>query len=763
MSGGEAPLATVGQRLPKLDSPAKAAGTARYVDDLRWNGLVSARLVRSWEAHARVTSVDLGLAREVDGFVDALSCLDIAERVPGLASFDPACHDFERAEPYAPLPGDATVLDPIARFVGDPVAIVGAETDAAAVEAAGLVDVGYESLPAVFNVHDARAVGAPTLHEGAPDNVATRVEMAFGDVDEAIAGAAAVVTIPVHTSKQKQAQMEPTTCVAEVDSTGITVWSPHQSPHRARHTLAHLFGRPLSQIRVVSPVIGGAFGKGDALTGEPYAIALSSVLGRPVRLRFSRTEDFIGTESRHPAIGEATAAFAADGTITALRAHLALDAGAYLSHSPRIAIVLAKQVYEMYAIPNVDITVEVVFTNKPVSGAFRGYGGPQAAWVTERLIDLGARKLGVDTVEARLKMLARESPSGLSRANVAACLERGREVFAAGQTERPASGGRIARGVGVACVSWKSGVADKPGSLDRSQASVKPNEDGSVDVLTAACDLGTGVSTTLAQIAAETLGIPMSRVRMSPTDTAVTPFDSGAFASRSLYRAGEAVRLAAQSSRARILDYAAELLEAGEDDLVLADSTVSVKGAPARSMPLGELLHNGLMGGRDFRGDGDVPNTGARSAAAQFAEVEVDLDTGQVRVVRLVAAHDVGKAINPTLVEGQIQGGAYQGLGYALTEDLVVDPDNGATLTGTFMDYRILTARDGPRVETVIVEIPDPSGPYGAKGVGEPSIILAAPTIANAIHNAIGVFPARLPMTPECVYEAICSADSVPA
>jgi xanthine dehydrogenase molybdenum-binding subunit len=589
--------------------------------------------------------------------------------------------------------------------------------------------------------------------------VATRVALGFGRVDAAMAAAATVVSTQVHTSKQKQAQLEPTTCVAEVDASGITVWSPLQSPHRARHTIAHLFGRPLSQVRVVSPMIGGGFGKGDALTGEPYAIALSSLIGRPVRIRFSRTEDFVGTESRHPALGEATAALGPDGSITALRARLALDAGAYLSHSPRIAMVLAKQLYEVYAIPNVDVEVSVVFTNKPVSGAFRGYGGPQAAFVLEHLVDLGARRLGVDPVDARLAMLARESQDGLSRANVAACLRRAREAFAAADRQpaddADAAAPHVARGVGTACVSWKSGVADKPGSLDRSQASVKPNEDGSVDVLTAACDLGTGVSTTLAQIAAEVLGISISQVRMSPTDTAVTPFDSGAFASRSLYRAGEAVRLAAQTSRARILDYAAELLEVRSDDLLLADAAVVVKGAPTRRMPLGEVMHRGLMGGRDFRGDGDVPNTGARSAAAQVAEVEVDLESGQVQVKRLVAVHDVGRAINPTLVEGQIEGGVYQGLGYALSEDLVIDPDTGATLTGTFMDYRMPTASDGPRVETVVLEIPDPTGPFGAKGVGEPSIILAAPAVANAVLDALGVCPTTLPMTPERVYDAI--------
>jgi CO/xanthine dehydrogenase Mo-binding subunit len=241
-------------------------------------------------------------------------------------------------------------------------------------------------------------------------------------------------------------------------------------------------------------------------------------------------------------------------------------------------------------------------------------------------------------------------------------------------------------------------------------------------------------------------------VRVSPTDTAVTPFDSGAFSSRSLYRTGQAVKAAADEARRKILEFGATVLEAPVDDLDMTNGVLSVRGAPATGLPLTELLHRGLMSGADFHGAGEAPMTTARPAAAQFVEVAVDRTTGQATVVRLVAVQEVGRAVNPTLVEGQIEGGAFQGLGYALTEELVVDPDTGALLTGTFMDYRMPTASDGPRIETIILEMPDASGPYGAKGVGEPSIILPAPAVANAILDAIGVAPTTLPMTPERVF-----------
>jgi xanthine dehydrogenase molybdenum-binding subunit len=753
-----APFQVVGERLPKVDAADKVTGRTEYVDDLRFRGLLVARLVRSWEPHARVAAVDASAALAVPGVVAVLSHENIRKIFPALAAtYDPACHDFERVEPFAPEPGDASLFDGVARYVGDPVAVVVAETEEAAVEAAGMVDVRYEPRPPVFSTEP--EPGSPLLHEGATGNLASSASISHGDCDAAFAAAAAVVGRRFETSKQKQAQMEPTGCVAEVRGGLVTVWSPTQSPHRARHTLAHLFGLPLNRVRVTPPAIGGGFGKGDALTAEPYAVALALFTGRPVKLVYSRTEDFVGTESRHPTASDVEAAFDADGRVMALRGTIIMDAGAYLSHSPRIAIVLAKQLHEMYAIPNVDIEVSVRFTNLPVSGAFRGYGGPQAAFIIEHLIDLGARQLGTDPATARELMLGEaEGHLGVSRTNVIACVQRGRAKLPAPGPAAPGT----RRGVGLACVNWKSGIADKPGSFDRSVASVRVNEDATLDVLSGACDLGTGITTTLAQIAAEVFGLNLAAVRVTAADTEATPFDSGAFSSRSLFRAGGAVLIAAEDARSKVLSYAAEVLEADVADLEISDGTVSVVGAPAMSTRLKDLLHRGLMESRDFNGFGDAPSVGARSACAQVAEVEVDTATGQTTVVRLVAVQEVGRAINPTIVEGQIEGGVYQGLGYALAEDVVADKESGALLTGTFMDYRLLTAADGPRIETEIIEMPAEEGPFGAKGVAEPGIILTAAAVANAILDAVGAAPTALPMTAERVLAALRQAASEP-
>jgi xanthine dehydrogenase molybdenum-binding subunit len=757
-------LRVVGRRLPMVDAADKVRGRARYADDLTLPGMLFARLVRCDEAHAALVTVDHGSVEDLPGVVAVLSAANVTTLLPQAGTFDPACHDAEREPPFSPVPGDARLFDRVCRYAGEPLAMVVAASDAAALEAAGALEYGTRRLQAVLDPDAALAEGAPVVHDGAPGNVAARVATVRGDVDAALR-ASTTLECRLATSKQKQAQLEPTCCVARPEPDGgVTVWSPTQCPHRARRTLAHLFGLPLTKVRVVNTVVGGAFGKGDALAAEHYAVAAALVTERPVKLRLSRVEDFVGTESRHPARASVAAGFSADGAVAALRARVVLDGGAYLSHSPRIAGVLLRQLTEVYAVPNVDVDVTVAFTNTPVSGAFRGYGGPQAAFVLEHVVDLGARAVGVDPLEARVRMLRRvEELEAGSRRSLLECIERGRRAVSWDERRaRPAGTGTLRRGVGMACVVWKSGIADKPGALDRSGAAVQLHEDGSVDVLSAACDLGTGSRTTLAQIVAEVLGLPFDQVRVSVPDTAVTPYDSGAFASRTLYRAGRAAFDAAAQVRDKVLAYAGEVLEVAPADLELADGRVSVRGAAATGIGLGPLLRRAMFADRDLRGLGDAGPTSARPTAAVFAEVEVDLETGVTVARRLVVVQDVGRAINPQIVEGQMEGGAYQGLGYALTEDLVVDDGTGAVLTGSFMDYRMPTAADGPRVETVIVEEPDPNGPFGAKGAGEPSIVLVAPAVANAILHATGASVTTLPMTPERVLGAVRSLQAPP-
>jgi xanthine dehydrogenase molybdenum-binding subunit len=759
-------MTAVGASPPRLEAPAKASGRARYVADLVQPGMLHGRLVRSPYPHARVLAVDTAEALATPGVVTIVSSIDIASRLPGLAPFDLACGSMERDPDAEPLPGDATLLGSTVRYVGDPVALVLAESEAAASRAAALVNVDYEPLDALLTPADAQAEGAVLLHEGAVGNVATRKTRRLGDPERAFADAAVVVERTFVTSRQKQAQLEPTGALAMVDSDGrITVWTPHQAPHRARYTLARLFGIPAARIRVIVPTVGGAFGKNDALTAEPYAICGALLTGRPVRVGYTRQEDFVGTEARHATETTMAMALRSDGTIAGVRGRSIVDAGAYLSHSAAITAVMLTHMVASYRIEHAELEATCLFTNTPVNGAFRGYGGPQASFPVEHLIDVGCAELGVDPLQARLRMRLRPGdPWGYRDQEITGdghrlCLEEGAKAFGwdRARAPHPSAPGKV-RGAGMASTVWKSGIVGK--GMDHSAATARMTPDGGVLLLTAAADLGTGIRTTLAQICADAIGLPLDQITVVDNDTDLTPYDTGAFASRTLYRAGQAVEAAGSELRDRVLAFAGSSLEIDVADLVLTAAGVEPRGSPDRRISLPKLLRDGYLAGHEFVGHGQAPQTTAPSFCAVFAEVVVDCDTGQVSVLRVLAAQDVGRAINPAIVEGQIQGAVHQGIGLALTEGLVLDPETGTLLNGTYMDYRLLTSADSPRIEVLLVEEPDPTGPSGARGVGEPGIVVAAPAIANAILHATGTAPTRLPLTPERVLEALRSDSS---
>ena len=673
-------MSSVGASIARVEAPAKVTGRARYVADLPIEGLLHASLVRSPYPCATVTSVDAAASRAIPGVVRVISALDVGSLLPGLRPYDLACAAMER-DPASPnLVGDAELLDREVRYAGEPVAIVVAETEEAAADGAAAARGGLRDptgRPRRWRLP------WPRMHRSCIPppigNVATRLVRKMGDPDAAFADAAVVVEGTFDTARQKHAQLESTGCVAMVGDDGrITVWTPHQAPHRARFTLARLFGVPANQVRVVVPTVGGAFGKNDALTAEPYAVAASLLTGRPVRLLYPRTEDFVGTESRHATRTTLAMALRDDGTILALRGRTIVDAGAYLSHSAAINAVILAHLVASYRIEHADLEGIVVFTHTPVSGAFRGYGGPQASLPLEHLIDLGCARLGVDPVDARLRMRRRPGdPWGYRGEPVDGdghrlVIERGAAAIDwERERMRPRPPSRRQRGVGMASTIWKSGIVGK--GLDHSAAGVRLAPDGSLFLITAAADLGTGIRTTLSQICADTLGQPVTSVVVSENDTDVTPYDSGAFASRSLFRAGLAVRAAGLELRDKILAQASAMLEIGIGDLELVAGAVRPNGAPERALGLDAIVQAALIDGRELAAHADAPRATAPSFAAAFAVVEVDTETGLVTVERLVVAQDVGRAINPAIVTGQIRGAAHQGLGYALTEGLVVD------------------------------------------------------------------------------------------
>jgi xanthine dehydrogenase molybdenum-binding subunit len=727
----------VGHSVPRLESFAKLTGSGRYTVDVHLPGMLHAYLVRSPHPHARIIEVNDRQAREMPGVVCVLSSRNVPDLLPGLRAFDPV-------EGASSHPAAAHLFDSIVHWVGQPVALITAESAEQAQAAAETLEVRYEPLPAVLDPTTA----SPAQH----------VERRHGDVDTALGAADLVLERTFSTQRQKHAQLEPTAAIAHVSEEGkLSVWSAHQSPHRARASLATIFNLPSANVRVVTPLIGGAFGKSDALTAEPFVAAAALLCKRPVRLEYSRFEDFVGTDARHSTVTHLTIGFRRDGTIAALRARSVINAGATLGHSAVIPLIMVRQLLAPYRIKHFDVVADLVFTNTPGAGAFRGYGGPQACFPLEHLVDLGARHLGVDPLEARLRMRVRTGDDWrglgpLLHDGLGECLERGAEATNwRSRQQRISAGGTFRRGIGLACTIWGSGTVAKSGPVDESGAEVRLEPDGSVLLSVGGCDLGTGLRTTLAQLCADELDVPLARITVEEADTDLTPFDSGAHASRSLYRNGEAVLLAAGELRKQILERAAQQLEVASADLELRDAVIQAHGVPSRVIALADLARDQAP----LRASGQAQPNNAPTFISQFAEVVVDTETGRVGIERLVTVQEVGCAINPAVVIGQIQGAAHQGIGYALTEALLVDTDSGAIMNASFADYAVLTASETRGSEVILLEEPDPTGPHGARGVGELGVIPTAGAVANAILDATGVSVCDLPLTSERVLTAL--------
>ena len=746
----------VGRSLPRLDSVGKATGTAKYTGDLRLPGMLYGRLVRSPHPHAVVTRLD-GSRALADP--DVLAVIGPGD-APGKA-FNSAALSFV-TPPRFKVTRDQRVFAERARYVGDVVAAVAASTADAAESALGLVDVDYSLLPAVFDLEEAMLPGAPLVHDTAANNVLSRVKMGAGDLERGFDGADLVIEETYTTSRQKQCQMETNVSVASFGGDArLTLWTTCAMPHLARLMVADIFDLSPDRVRVITLSIGGGFGSRLGLVAEPYAVALAAKTGRPVMVEIPRDEDFYGTESRHPSIIRLKAGARKDGILTAVQATAIVNTGAYATHGHGVRAVIGGTIHRLYPCPNFHYDGYAVYTNTPVAGAYRGYGGPQALFVLESHMDSLARGLGLDPLEFRLKNAiqpgAADPATGwpIRSHSLEECLRRGSKAsVSSASLERPAERA-VARGAGSACFVWSSGTGGNPRMPESSEATLGLDEAGTVSLVTGACDPGTGASTALAQIAAEQLGQDPGDLVLTVGDTDATPFDVGSHASRTVYVAGGAVLAAAGALRKEILETASELLEASPCDLALAPGRVYVQGSPTRWLALGRVAAAAGKAGGTLKGTFRHEPANAPPFGAQFVGAEVDLETGQVYVSKVVAAHDVGRAINPAAVEGQIEGALQHGLGYALTEGLQGDKPTGQVLNPSFVDYRVATALDIPPVEVILVEAPDETGPYGAKGVGESAMLATAAAVANAIFDATGVRVRELPMTGEAILDAM--------
>jgi CO/xanthine dehydrogenase Mo-binding subunit len=752
MTPGQAPL--IGRSIPRVDGRQKVAGLTRFTADLTLPGMLHARLVLSPHPHARVTRVSADRARAVPGVVGAFTGRDLPIATP-----DPGNRS------RAPLALDEVL------FNGHPVVAVVAETEAIAEDAAELVEVEYEELPAVTDVFAAMRPDAPRVRKGGgPDdaelamhgaeqggkdtgektsaNVASTVRFARGDVDGAFRASDAVIERTYRTSIVHQGYLEPRAAIAAVDALGhLTVWTSVQALFFARSEVAGALGVPEHQVRVVAMPVGGGFG-GKFVLLEPLAAALAVATKRPVSVVMSRREEFLATTPAPSAVCEIATGARRDGRLTALRARMIFDAGAYGGAPVSIAGLLLGGYYRFEAI---DIRGYDVLTHKPGAGAYRAPGAVQASFAIESQIDELARAIGVDPLELRLRNAVEEgdpmpNDRPWPRIGLRQCLETLRERRRA---PAPTPNG-VRRGRGVAIGGWVGGV-------EPSSAVCRLNKDGSLSVVIGSVDLS-GTNTGFAQIAAEAFGLPLDAVQVVNADSDAAPYAGASGGSKITYTVGAAIKRAAEDARLQVLRIAASELEAAPEDLEIVERAVRVRGMPDRALPIPKIASLSMQFGAKYEpvyGRGSVATVArAPGFAVHAAEVEVEPDTGRVTVVDQVVVQDVGRALNPAAIDGQIRGAVAQGVGWALMERMAYD-DSGRLQSATLMDYALPKVNQVPDVETVLVEIPSDHGPFGAKGVGEPPVVGAAAAIANAVADAIGHRFTDLPITPADVAAAV--------
>ena len=754
----------VGQRAPRPDAQDKVFGLTRYADDFSMGGMLHAKVVRASRPSAKILRIDTRAAEAVPGVRAVLTARDVPHNV--LFSDVPG-----QTTTVGPLRARTQVLaDAVVRYLGEAVALVAAETEDAAEDAARRVVVEYADVPGVFDPEAAMRPDAPQLEPSG--NVISRWKIRKGDVETGFREADVVVEGEYRTPFIDHAFIEPEAGVAWLDENGvITIRVATQVIEHFRD-VANVLGLPHSRVRIIAPYIGGGFGGKEDVTVEVFLGLLVWKTTRPVRLCYSREESILSPTKRHPFVMRYKHGARRDGTLVAVEVSLISDAGAYAYLSPLTLLYGMVHAAGPYRIPHVKVDGASVLTNNPPTSAFRGFGSAQPAFAYESQMDELARRLGLDPLALRERNYLRKGErlaSGQELETAVWLPETARRAWDALGPARPPSGAgkRVGRGLASALTSYGRIVW----LHDWASAWVELQMDGTVLIRTGVPDIGGGQAASLVQITAELLGVPQSDIAVHIGDSALTPLAGTTTATRQLYMSGSAVHKAASELRATLLTQAAELLGVGADGVDLAGGAAVLRDGSDRRVAFRELAAACARAHRprsvfsiyqapagqvmDFEtGQGKVfPDF---TFGSQAAEVEVDERTGEVAVRALTACYDVGRAINRNSVEGQMEGGAAMGLGYALLEeDRVVD---GVTLTPNLMTYLIPTALDVPDVTTIVLESGEGMGPWGARGIGEPAMVPTAPAIANAVRDAVGVRLTRLPITPERLWRAMQDA-----
>lgn len=755
----KAKYTTIGKNVSRPDAAEKSTGQAIFGVDLKQPRMAIGKLLTSRVPHARIRRIDASRATRLRGVYAVVTGADAPQRRYGFFKDQPVL----AAEKV--------------RCIGDPVAAVAACDEETAEEALSLIRVDLDELPAVFDPHAAMQDGAPILHENLAEyeaiwkgkrwgNVNVYSNIEFGDPERGFAESDECYEDVFTTQKLHQGYLEPHAVLARFEPNGrLSIWTTTQGIYNVRAQVAEIFALALSDVRVLSAYTGGSFGGKLHPRLEHICVLLAKASGRPVRLMLTPGEEILQARPRPSAHIRLKTGVRRDGTLVARQATIVFDTGGYSGATgPTANTVGARSALGPYRLPHLKVETFSVYTNNRNCGSYRASGASHATFASESQLDLIASRLGVDPLELRLRNGIKNGDTSNTGSSYQG-IDMQRMLREAAEKIRWQAPRQAYEGVGLACAEW--------GSAGRGSAAVvKLNEDGTVGVLTGAVDIGQGSETIFAQVAAEELGVEPRRVIVRWNDTDTAPYDAGSVGTRVTYNMANAVRLAAVDCRDKVRALAARLLEANVEDIVYEDSRAFVDGAPQHAKSLAELAGaaHRLPGAGPIIGAGALVSSAptferqrttglmwgssaAVSIGVQAARVRVDPETGAVTVIEVVAAHDVGIAINPKATEGQIEGGISQAVGYACTEQLVVE--NGAVRNGGWFDYQMLTSLDMPAVHPVLVEGFLSDGPYGVKGIAEAAVIPTAPAIANAIANAIGVGVHDLPLTPEKVLKAL--------
>ncbi|MFC1995410.1 xanthine dehydrogenase family protein molybdopterin-binding subunit [Chloroflexota bacterium] len=765
---GKKEYSYIGKRMPRVDAMAKVTGEVKYwADVLPPPGTLAMKVLYSPYAHAKIVKIDTSKVKQMQGVRAIVTSKDMPE----------VALDFFQGHERGPS-DNFPMAEGKVRFVGEEVAAVAADNENIAEEALKLIEVKYEMLESIFDPEESLKPDAPRIYDYLPNNIAASQIGQHGDIEKGFAEADYIFEDEFKTQPHYHGILEKSGCMCKWDTQGnLTIWTPTQTPYLLQWMAGTVLEVPIAKVRIICPYIGGGFGA-KAHIILPYMVIcaiLAKKAGRSVKLDFSRGEDFAWGGVAPSFIIKLKTGVKKDGKLTARQARFVVDSGAHALSAPaNMWCAIHLSFVHLYKVPNFKYEAYTAYTNNPIRPvAFRGFGNTQGTWAVESQMDIIAERLGMDPMELRLNNLFESgevSAEGwkLDAYGLPDCIKQAAEAADWSQKRKE----RVSnRGIGMASLTHISGAKGVVGPIELSSVILMAKEDGSFNLHTGCSEIGGGVFTVAQQVAAEIMGTRLEDIRIVGGDTAFAPFDLGCYGSRGTYEMGNAVELAATDMRNQLFEIAAPMLEATVQDLDARDGHIFIKNTPGKKVSIAEVTNNAhlvqgtvLISKGIFNAPTGVfdqststwPPPGACTAypfACQVAEVEVDPETGRVKVLNLTAAHDCGYPINLNSVEGQIEGGIAMGIGFALSENL--KHEEGRVLVTDFADYFMCRALDLPEITPIIVTAEDPYGPFGAKGVGEPVFVPTAPAIANAIYHAVGVRIKELPITPEKILKAL--------